>query len=146
MMDDKRLALLGDRDAQERMTQRGSCFRAPAVEAKQSSNRKYKRRLTVKTYITFEQAIKVLPDGESVHTFYNPRFGLVGADWDKNEVIDKLRKSDIIELTGEKARGTGHGICAYDKTTKYQDDILFIETDESLLSELEKELEANHDE
>lgn len=36
-----------------------------------------------KIYITAEQAISVLPDGDSVHTFYNPGFGLVGADWSK---------------------------------------------------------------
>lgn len=96
----------------------------------------------MKIYLTAEQAISILPDSDSVHTFYNPGFGLIGADWSKADITDKLQNSDIIELTGPGARGMGHGICAYNKTAKYQNEILFVETDETKLSELEKELEA----
>lgn len=99
----------------------------------------------MKTYITPGQAISVLPDGESIHTFYNPGFGLVGADWSRSDIIDKLNNSEIIELTGPAARKMNHGICAYDKTAKYQSDILFIETDEPRISELEKKLEGMDD-
>lgn len=94
----------------------------------------------MKAYITTEQAISVLPDGDSVHTFYNPGFGLIGADWGKEDITDKLRRSDIIELTGPAARGMGHGMCIYSKDTKWQSDILFIETDEERVAALEKEL------
>ena len=96
----------------------------------------------MKAYITTEQAISVLPDGDTVHTFYNPGFGLVGADWSKEDITDKLRRSDIIELTGPAARGMNHGMCVYSKGAKYQSDILFIETDEARVSALERELEA----
>ena len=99
----------------------------------------------MKTYITAEQAISVLPDGDTVHTFYNPGFGLVGADWSKEDITDKLRRSDIIELTGPAARGMGHGMCVYNKDTKWQSDILFIETDEERVAALEKEMEALED-
>lgn len=99
----------------------------------------------MKIYITTEQAISVLPDGDTVHTFYNPGFGLVGADWSKEDITDKLRKSDIIELTGPAARGMGHGICAYNKDTKCQSDILFVETDEERLAVLEQKMEALKD-
>lgn len=99
----------------------------------------------MKTYITIEQAISVLPDRDSVHTFYNPGFGLMGADWSRDDVVDKLRSSDIIELTGPAARGMGHGMCAYSKDTKRQSGILFIETDEERVAALEKELEALKD-
>lgn len=99
----------------------------------------------MKTYITIEQAISVLPDGDAVHTFYNPGFGLVGADWSKEDIMDKLRRSDIIELTGPAARGMGHGMCVYNKDTKWQSDILFVETDEERVAALEKELEALND-
>ena len=99
----------------------------------------------MKTYITIEQAISVLPDGDAVHTLYNPGFGLVGADWSKEDIMDKLRRSDIIELTGPAARGMGHGMCVYNKDTKWQSDILFIETDEERVAALEKKLEALHD-
>jgi len=99
----------------------------------------------MKIYITTEQAISVLPDGDTVHTFYNPGFGLVGADWSKEDITDKLRRSDIIELTGPVARGMGHGMCVYNKDTKWQSDILFVETDEERVAALEKELEALKD-
>ena len=100
----------------------------------------------MKTYITIEQAISVLPDGDFVHTFYNTGFGLVGADWSRDDILDKLRSCDIIELTGPAARGMGHGIGAYDKDVIYQSDILFIETNEDRLAALEQELEALKDE
>lgn len=94
----------------------------------------------MKCYLTKEQAASILPDGDSIHTFYNPGFGLVGADWSRESLLDKLEKSDILELTGPMAREMGHGMCAYDKTAKTQADILFIETDEEKLAALEKEL------
>lgn len=86
----------------------------------------------MKRYITTEQAISILPNDENVHTFYNSSVALIGGDWSKEDIIDKLNKSDVIELTGETAQKMGHG--------KYQSDILFIETDEEKLSMLEKEL------
>lgn len=99
----------------------------------------------MRTYITTEQAISVLPDGDTVHTFYNTGFGLIGADWSKENITDKLRSSDIIELTGPAARGMGHGICVYNKDTKWQSDILFVETDEERTAALEQKMEARKD-
>lgn len=61
-------------------------------------------------YITYEEAVSLLPDGETVHTFINAAFGLMGADWSKEDILDKLNKSDVIEITGKMARGTSHGI------------------------------------
>lgn len=92
----------------------------------------------MRKYITKEQAIHVLPDGDFVHTFYNYEFGLVGADLSKDEIIDKINSSEIIELTGENARKMGHGMCLYDKNTKWHSEILFVETDEEKLTETDK--------
>ena len=39
----------------------------------------------------------------------------------------------------------GHGICAYNKDTKCQSDILFVETDEERLAVLEQKMEALKD-
>ena len=82
-----------------------------------------------KRFITYEEAVALLPDTEMVHTFINASFGLMGADWSREEILEKLKKSDIIEMTGKMARKSGHGICAYNKDIKYQNEILFIETD-----------------
>ena len=96
----------------------------------------------MRKYITYEQAVELLPKTEDIHTFYNTSFGLIGADWSRADIIDKLQKSEIIELTGETARSMGHGMCAYNKDTKYQKDILFIQTDEEKLSAFDESEEA----
>lgn len=96
----------------------------------------------MKKYITAEQAIGILPDGDKIHTFYNPGFGLIGADWDRAAIIDKLQKSDHLEFTGPAAKGMGHGLCAYNDSAKYQSEILFIETDMDRLEQLETGLDG----
>ena len=88
-------------------------------------------------YISYEEAVSLLPDGEYVHTFYNTAFGLFGADWSREEILDKLRKSDVIELTGSQARAMSHGMCAYNKDTKWHSDVLFIETDADRLEKMD---------
>ena len=87
-----------------------------------------------KHHLTYDEAVSLLPDGDVVHTFYNNAFGLIGADWSREDILQKLRSSEIIELTGGVARGMGHGMCAYNKDTKRHDEILFIETDAEKLS------------
>ena len=91
----------------------------------------------MRKYITKDQAISVLPNSEMIHTFYNPGFGLVGADWSRKEIVEKINNSDIIELTGNTARKMSHGMCAYNNNAKFQSDILFIETDEKKLSAID---------
>lgn len=92
----------------------------------------------MRRYITADEAIKLLPEGDTIHTFVNMPMGLIGADWDRQEVIEKLRGSDKIEITGEQARSLGHGLAAYNESIKYQSDILFIETDEEKLNEFDE--------
>lgn len=89
-------------------------------------------------YLTYDEAVSILPDGEYVHTFINGGFGLIGADWSREDILDKLSKSDVIELTGKQARSMNHGMAAYNNDAKYQSDILFIETNEEKLAELER--------
>lgn len=83
----------------------------------------------MRKFITVEEAINLLPDSDYVHTFFNVPFGLLGADWSREDVIDKFKTSDKIELTGEQARGLGHGLAVYNNDTKKQSEILFVETD-----------------
>lgn len=91
----------------------------------------------MKRYITSEQAQALLPDREIVHTFYNMPFGLLGADWSKEDIIEKLNKSDKIEIAGECARNMDHGLAVYSNDAKLQSDILFIETDREKLDEFD---------
>lgn len=95
-----------------------------------------------KIYLTYEESIKILPEKEKIHTLINASFALIGADWAMEEIMDKLKKSDVIEVCGEVARGMGHGICAYNKKATRRDEILFIETDNEKLNELLREVEG----
>lgn len=92
-----------------------------------------------KVYITEQEAISILPKGETVHTFYCAPI-LIGADWSRSEIIDKLKCSTYRELAGEQAKALNHGLALYNDTAKYMSDILFVETDEKALEELEAKL------
>lgn len=93
----------------------------------------------MKAYLTPQEAISLLPNNEFIHTFINNSFGLIGADWNKKDIVDKLNNDGmVIELTGEAAREMNHGMCVYSKLAKYHDEILFIETDKEKLLAYEK--------
>ena len=76
-----------------------------------------------KRYITADEAIALLPEKEYIHTFYNTPPMLCGADWDKQEVIDKLKVADKIEIAGETARNMDHGLAVYNNDTKMQSEV-----------------------
>lgn len=84
-------------------------------------------------FVSVDEAINLLPEGDEIHTFYNCGNSLIGADWDRQGVIDKLNASDKIELTGMQARSIGHGLAVYNNDTKWQSEVLFIETDKDKL-------------
>lgn len=93
----------------------------------------------MKYYLTYDEAASLLPSGENIHTFYNAAFGLMGADWSRGEILNKLKEPDkVIELTGEQAREMKHGMCVRPNRDYYQHEVLFIETDEEKLSAFEQ--------
>lgn len=85
-----------------------------------------------KRYLTSEQAISLLPEGDYIHTLYGG-FALIGADWERQEVINKLKSVDKIEIAGDVARNIGHGLAVYNDDAQYFSDILFVETDKKKL-------------
>lgn len=40
-----------------------------------------------KRYLNTEEAIALLPESEFIHTFYSTGICLVGADWDRTDVL-----------------------------------------------------------
>ena len=88
-------------------------------------------------FITAKEAVNLLPSGDTIHTFYNEPFGLIGADWDRTDILQKLIESDKIEITGEMARSMSHGLAVYNDDTEYQSEVLFIETDKVKLDEFD---------
>ena len=94
----------------------------------------------MKRFITADEAISLLPDKNEIHTFINnpSPIALVGADWSREDLIEKLRNADKIEIAGAQARSMDHGLAVYDDSAMYQSDILFVETDKDKLDKFDK--------
>ena len=81
-------------------------------------------KIEKKEFISFEQAIKMLPDEERIHTFRNKGPVLLGADYDRISLIETMKKfQDKIEISGKNAMELGHGLALIDDKGA-----LFIET------------------
>ena len=89
--------------------------------------------MALKRYLTAEEAIGILPDGDEIHTQVQKGNMFIGADWSREDIIDKIQKSDFREIAGPFARGMGHGLALYNRGIKWQSEILFVETDKAKL-------------
>ncbi len=62
-------------------------------------------------FLTVEQALAVLPEGDEIHVFSNPSGGvLVGADWRRADVEKEIRGAKVREIGGPASVGMGHGL------------------------------------
>jgi len=62
-----------------------------------------------KVLLTADQAIAMLPDKETIHTFVQSAAGLLlGADWTREYTLAAIQASTHIELTGPSAASMGH--------------------------------------
>ena len=89
--------------------------------------------MSERRYLTADEAIGLLPDGEEIHTQVQQGMIFFGANWSREDIIDKIRKSDVREITGLRARRMGHGLALYNNDVKWQSEILFVETDKARL-------------
>jgi hypothetical protein len=55
------------------------------------------------------EAIERIGDGEYIHTFRSSAFALIGADWDRANLIEAMRTSGVVEA-GPQACALGHTI------------------------------------
>lgn len=62
--------------------------------------------------LTYDEAVAMLPDGESIHTFRNPGI-LIGADWMRSAVLEIIKVHGA-ELAGELATKMNHAIYVND--------------------------------
>lgn len=51
-----------------------------------------------RTILSKEDAIKMLPDGENIHTFRNSTMMLIGADWSRDDIMRSIGFQDCLEL------------------------------------------------
>lgn len=83
-----------------------------------------------KKFLTKEQALDCLIiKDKQVHNFIAAPFGIVGADWNIEEVKQCLEEAKHIEIGGEQCRKIGHGVAVICKN-----DIYFFEADNEKLN------------
>lgn len=59
--------------------------------------------------LTKEQALECLIiEDNQVHSFISTSFGLIGADWDIEEVKESMDEAESIEIGGEQSRKLNH--------------------------------------
>lgn len=64
--------------------------------------------------ITATQALAMLPNGNTIHTYRNPVGGVfIGADWARDEIARALHSYEV-ELTGPLAANAGYGLAFTD--------------------------------
>ena len=74
------------------------------------------------------KALVIKRPDKMVHTFYNPGFGLIGADHEYDSVMNDIDDAEECNITGEQAQAMGHGLAVIPKGCTKQSDILFVET------------------
>jgi len=80
-----------------------------------------------KAPLTFEEAVAMLPDGDYIHTFRSNPICLVGADWEREELLEAIKKGRP-EKAGPGATSMGHALAIWTG-----DEPLFVETREEAI-------------
>lgn len=73
--------------------------------------------------VSYDDAVAMLPDGDTIHTFRGSLPMMIGADWPREGILSALAKTEVIQLSGPVATGMGHGLVVFDGGS-----YLFIET------------------
>jgi hypothetical protein len=63
--------------------------------------------------LTYDEAVALLPDGDRIHTILDGGIALIGAHWDRGDVLALLAATDRREVTGTAAQSMGHGLAAF---------------------------------
>jgi hypothetical protein len=84
-------------------------------------------------FIKKEDAVSLLNDGDSIHTFRNPNGILLGCDNSREYILQKIQENEsTLELGGDACRSLNHGLVIEDESG-----LLFIETNEEKLKEFD---------
>jgi len=97
--------------------------------------------MTVKK-LTYEEAVSLLPDGDTIHTYMQAGPTIVGADYSRKRVLDLLRNNNP-ELSGFMAAGIDHGMVVFLNDGILIDEPLFIQTDPEKLKAFEQPHETS---
>lgn len=59
--------------------------------------------------LTKEQARRMLPDDETIHTFLSNGLALLGADWSKGDILAAI-EDHVCEIGGPECQRFNHGL------------------------------------
>jgi hypothetical protein len=77
-----------------------------------------------KCLLTPDQAIAMLdPDGENIHTLRSAPLCMLGADWERSDLIKAIRTAAGLEIGGDMCKGMNHGLVVWTE----RDNPLFVE-------------------
>lgn len=77
-------------------------------------------------FYTPAEAEALIPDNEQIHTFRQGGFTLIGADWDRKDILE-LFKTGLPRSAGPRATAMRHGMVCEDHRG-----YIFIETKDTL--------------
>lgn len=83
----------------------------------------------MRTFLTKEEALSLLPDEDDIHTFRGVPGILIGADWYRDELVTEINRCTC-EIGGEMCRQLGHGLVIWTG----RDDPLFVKVDDEIIS------------
>lgn len=69
-----------------------------------------------KKIVSFEEAVKLLPTTERVHTFRQAGMAILGADHDRERLLSAMKAAPEIQVTGPAAQAVKHGLAIHDKS------------------------------
>jgi hypothetical protein len=73
-----------------------------------------------KLIISADEAIGLLPDGDTIHNYANPASGLMlGVDYEREDAIRHFRNALSIEIGGDGCKAMMHPLVVWDSATHY---------------------------
>ena len=69
-----------------------------------------------KKTLAFDEAVKLLPEGETVHTFRQAGAMMLGADHLREKLLAAMQAAPEIHVTGPSAQAMKHGLAIHDDT------------------------------
>lgn len=92
-------------------------------------------------FLTKDEALSLcaFSDDDTVHTFRNGGFGLVGCDLPRKELTEEMNTAEFMEIAGPFMYSMKHGIALVPKDAQWQSEIVFLETDMDKLKSFEQQ-------
>jgi hypothetical protein len=64
--------------------------------------------------VSLEEALARIGDGEHIHTFRSSAIALIGADWERERLIEEIKKRGV-EDSGPSATAMRHTLVMFDE-------------------------------